>query len=686
MLNYSRADLADRQIRQIEKELRNNEIKMRNDIEKAEFLESQFPEKQRKISELEHQLRILQESNQDPKRTVTELTKRKESLISQNNILKQLLRQIQRRIKENGDSPAIELTDSQKQQISERLEIFFNNLDEEFQSFDVQILLDELKQVKEQRKKIEDEISILKQVSGDWNPDDDLDIVLENYSNYAYSPEDNQEEFQLFHVNQFNPQDPSILETSVDQNIYETKSSIFNQTKETQNKLEWEIEKMKTQNDRNMKIFNEQEQFLSTLEKLTKQYLTNQNSKQHYENIENTIDKIIKDQENDQASNDDSHSDELRPLEIPDITNYNEETVDPIAAIANDFEAFSQDLLKDLPKTTLFEDVVRETEEKFVVPEYVPPQPPVVEKVVTASKDLANLTKTLEQMKEIASAELPQIPEFKHEAKESQKETNSYEEIQFPDLPEQNNDNLNNLLHLVKQKLPEQFVKNLPDSVEEISHTNENIEEEDEEEEIVEINPSKEILDKINEYHKTLESLSTLEFPEDPNLSRPQQVPEAIVRVEKLDKDTILNSVEQFLSPNQQNAEHIERECLILSKNIEKVKQKIAQLNEDETDLVSDDEVAIYRSRYELICKQYEELDNQVQQNMQHLRDLKKENNEKQKEKSDLQQQLESLPMKNKTITELEDMVAKEKERLAELRKQGNQEIEDYRKMMSRKK
>ena len=683
MMNFPRANLADKQIRQIEKELSANEAKIRMNIQKAELIESQFPEKQRKISELENQLKILQDTNRDPQMTVSELTKRKESLISQNHILKQFLREIQSRINENGDCPTTELSDSQKQQIIERLEVFFNNLEEEYQSFDIQSLLDELKRVKEQRKKIESEIDILRQVSGSWDPEDDIDIVVDNYSNYASSPDEKLNEYQYFHMPPLNMQEPQILETSVNNNDF---TDYYNKTKESVTQLERKVEDIQEQNGRNRKIFNEQEQYLSTLEKLTNQYINNQSSSKHYETVSQAIDKVFETQKSDKTNSGDNTSEELKPLSIPDFTNYNEESIDPITTIADDFEKFSNELLQELPKTTLFEDVVRETEEKFIVPDYVTPKPKV-EKVVTASKNLANLTKTLENMKELASIELPAVPEFKHENKSVLREVKEQSEITFPEIPEPNNENLNNLLQLVKQKLPEQLTNDLPASIEETitSNMGEN-DEEEEEEEIIEINPSKEIIDKVNDFHKTLEFLSNLELPSDPNLTRPQQVPEAIVRVENLDKNAILNSIEQFLSPNQQNAENIERECLILSKNIEKVKQKIAQLNEQETDLVSDDEVAIYESKYKLISKQYEELDSQVKENMQHLRDLRKECDEKKEEKAELQKQLDSIPMRNKTISELEEMVSKERERLAELRKQGNQEIEDYRKMMSRKK
>ena len=652
MFNTRVADESDRNIRAIFDEVSKNESLLNQKIKQSQLLEKQIPAKETTVSELEGQLDVLHESTSEMHERVNTLTKRKESLIAQNSVLKRLYSEIQSNIKRNSDVDAPELTDDQKNQVKERLEFFFSTLNEEFEPQDISALHEELKRVKEQRQKVEDEISILKQVSGTWDPNDEVENAIDDYS-LRISPE--VENLKQFHISTIFGKNPSLLECSVNAEESPELSSTFSALSE----LEEKIRDIQESKEKNKEIFDEQLKFLKHLKNAT---IQSNDKEKMISKISRDIDELTK-----------TGSEEIKPLTIPEAVTASEEA-DPVSAIVEDFKAFSEELTSQLPPKTIFDDAVKKVEKNLEIPEYESPKV-TVERHVAASDDLVQLTRNLQRIYDSAQIELPEPPVFAHETKENTNEEK--EELQeAEEMEEFDNSAMENLIRLAKMKLPEVTLKGLGDT------TKNSEEEEKEEEEVIEIVPSEETKKAINNFQSILKEISSIEFPTDPSLLRPQQVTESIVRVEKVEKEPILKAVENYLNPQQEISHSLEVECSELKKKIEKLRQHFDNQGGME-DIIPDEEVEKYVNEERQLQEELENIKEKVGTEMDKLRKIGSKRKETADELAELKKKHKELD--NFNVSELQEMVAKKREELANLKKTAKEEIESYKMLFQRK-
>ncbi|EAY22922.1 hypothetical protein TVAG_076690 [Trichomonas vaginalis G3] len=647
MFNPHKADKADKGIRAICREAKDAEQRLRNEIQNSEYVKNQIFNKKMTLQRLTDQFEGIESESKQYRDQVNELNHRKEFLQKQNSMLNQLIQNVITDTKRKSGRSQFELSQEDRDLISSSINQFYKNLDFECEPVNIDEMKKELVSVKAQQKTLQNEIEILKRISGQWDPVDDLSIEVEDFvQKISLEPEIVPKQPMSERISI--PQDPSLLETS-----HHVHRSSVNHTPEVIEQVEKEIEKRNVLLNENQQIYNQQINSLQKIIDLSNNYNLRQNQSRKFA-------------DNELLSISDSEEEvDVYPITIPQIQQH----ADSSTAFLNEYTDLLTNLTNSLPKPTLFNDCIATVQQNLSIPD-VKITEPIVDRFTQASPDLAKLSVELQSLQKLprdmidTMSNVPTIPTNQDiNSDDLEKETLTLEPIDNRAV-----DALLTQVEKISPDLSNPLKEIIEKSDTEIFH-------ELEQPEIIEIEPSN--ADQINKFNAMLSDIISIDFPDESQLPIPSHSQDSqVINVKPVNIPMITNTVCQYLNPSQQNVEFLEKEIIEIRKRLKLVDYQLNSIEDVELE-VSDDEI-------KRLDEEMQRLQKILDEDLSLFTEKRSIYSRIKTEKDNVQKELNSLeaPDMNQ-LEELEQEVGR-KQREYEARKQkADEEIQQFRDLRS---
>lgn len=642
----------DSDIRKIRQEMGINNDKLQAAKEKMNQRKKNIGEKERVVEQLQEQVSQIQAENDDDHLAIKQKTNELKKYREQIRTIEQLIELFKEKMAQyNGDEPK-PLNCDNEQKVLGQLEHILLLLNAEYTCYDLSEFQNELQEIQKCRKAIQHELTVLKQFAKDWEPQDNMDLLIDEFAaRSAISDTESPHRLSELSIPICNDR-PVLLE-----HVPKYDLPLPPKIDDFQKSIQDFIDRESIHSDIEKRIFTDQLNFLTALrDKLIDSPVSDVDLNNFEEQITNRI-KMMEEIK------------EARLLKISK-PNLSEPQVDPITLVVSQFLDFYDIIKEEINIPSLTEGIQNEVEDALKLPTYQAPPVPKALKKTTQSNELAEFSVRMQKL----SQEMQENITFDgdilipSERTPISNDTSALQNImnEYPinkPIPSDilgDDEEFSNFQKLYHEKLPSTLSDLLDNTQFVLDDKEDEAEIPSALDDFIEPNEFSTNLHRRSiELNNLLKGFNDLEFPPTPRIKEPKEVK---IDLEPYDQSLVLSSINQLLSPNQQNTVMLSDEIAELKAKLNEVNSQIAEEDQD-CDFNEDELLNLKRENAELL----QTIESQKKENNECVTEIRKLIETRKsliKEQEELSAKLESAHSSTSNVAELQATLEEKRKEL----------------------